>query len=169
MHETSAVQLPIEPLFERGWWIYALCRERLFTDHTEAIADAFRLLLQDGQQRHLIEVGCGPGFYARRLAARFPNLRVTGIDISERLLSRARNRAHRAGLLNCTFLRADANSLEQFPAQWTLSLPRGSSSSWRIVSKPSTQFFKPCGLAASALWRSLLPRYARHCHFGSCG
>jgi arsenite methyltransferase len=115
MQETSGVQLPIEPLFEHGWWIYALCRERLFTDHTEAIADAFRLLLEDHQQRHLIEVGCGPGFYARRLAARFPNLRVTGIDISERLLSLARARADRAGLRNCTFLRTDAKSLEQFP------------------------------------------------------
>ena len=115
MAESGAVQLPIEPLFERGWWIYALCRERVFTDHTEAIADAFRPLLGDGQQRHLIEVGCGPGFYARRLAAMFPKLRVTGIDISDRLLSLARARAHRAGLLNCTFLRADAKSLEQFP------------------------------------------------------
>jgi len=115
MDETGAVQLPIEPLFEQGWWIYALCRERLFTDHTEAIADSFRPLLGDGQQRHLIEVGCGPGFYARRLAGIFPNLRVTGIDISDRLLSLARARAHRAGLLNCTFLRADAKSLEQFP------------------------------------------------------
>jgi len=115
MHENNPVQLPTEPLFERGWWIYALCRERLFTDHTEAIADAFRLLLEHGQQRHLIEVGCGPGFYARRLAARFPNLRVTGIDISERLLSRTRVRALRAGLRNCTFPRVDAKSLEQFP------------------------------------------------------
>lgn len=115
MREKNAVTLPIEPLFERGWWVYALCRERLFTDHTEAIADAFRVLLQDGQERHLIEVGCGPGFYARRLAERFPNLRVTGIDISERLLSRARTRAQRAGLRNCTFLQADAKSLEQFP------------------------------------------------------
>jgi len=113
--DTSAVQLPIEPLFERGWWIYALCRERLFTDHTELIADALRPLLQNGQQRHLIEVGCGPGFYARRLAAGFPNLRVTGIDTSERLLSRARALAHHAGLRNCSFLRADAQSLEQFP------------------------------------------------------
>jgi arsenite methyltransferase len=115
MHETNGVQLPIEPLFERGWWVYALCRERLFTDHTDAIADAFRHLLEGNQQRHLIEVGCGPGFYARRLAARFPNLRVTGIDISERLLTRARTRAHRAGLRNCTFVRADAKSLEEFP------------------------------------------------------
>jgi ubiquinone/menaquinone biosynthesis C-methylase UbiE len=115
MHDTSPAKLPIEPLFERAWWIYALCRERVFTDHTEAIADAFRPLLENGQQRHLIEVGCGPGFYARRLAARFPNLCVTGIDISERLLCRARARAQRAGLRNCSFLRADAKSLEQFP------------------------------------------------------
>ena len=115
MVNQNGMQLPIEPLFERGWWIYALCRERLFTDHTEAIADAFRPYLKDTQQRHLIEVGCGPGFYARRLAARFPNLRVTGIDISERLLLRARARANRAGLKNCSFLRADAKSLKQFP------------------------------------------------------
>jgi len=115
MRDKDGLQLPIEPLFERGWWIYALCRERLFADHTEAIAAAFGPFLEDGKQRHLIEVGCGPGFYARRLAARFPNLRVTGIDISERLLVRARARAHRAGLRNCSFLRADAKSLDRFP------------------------------------------------------
>ncbi len=114
LKNSRAVQLPVEPLFERCWWMYALYREWLFTDHTEAIADILRPLLSDLPQRRLLEVGCGPGFYARRLAARFPGLQVTGIDISERLLSWARERAHRAGLENCLFLRADAQNLEQF-------------------------------------------------------
>ncbi len=64
---------------------------------------------------HLVEAGCGPGFYSRRLAARFPKHRITGIDLSEALLSRARDLARDAGLGNCRFLKADALSLAGFP------------------------------------------------------
>lgn len=67
--------------------------------------------------RYLIEAGCGPGFYSRRLAARFPQLHITGIDLSEPLLRRAQERARRSGLSNCRFLKADALSLADCPSQ----------------------------------------------------
>ncbi len=102
---------PIDPIFERCWWIYSLCRERLFADHTDTIATALQPLLRSQSQIQLLEVGCGPGFYSRRLAARFPLMQAMGIDTSERLLTHARRQALRARLGNCSFLRADAHDM----------------------------------------------------------
>ena len=112
---SSASQIAADPVFDRCWWIYSLCRERLFADHTETIATALAPLLLAHPDSRLLEVGCGPGFYSRRLAARFPYLQAMGIDTSERLLSRARLQAHRAHLENCRFLQADAQDLSAGP------------------------------------------------------
>ena len=58
----------------------------------------------------LLDLGCGPGFYARRLAERFGELRVTGIDRSEKQLAHARRRA--GGYLeNCSFEQGDVHGL----------------------------------------------------------
>ena len=110
---SSVSQMTIDPVFDRCWWIYSICRERLFADHTETIATALAPLLRTQPQMQLLEVGCGPGFYSRRLAARFPLLQALGVDTSERLLSHARQRAVRAKLQNCRFLRADAQDLRE--------------------------------------------------------
>ncbi len=111
----SASPLVADPIFDRAWWVYSLCRERLFADHTDTIAAALEPLLggqaQGRAQVRLLEVGCGPGFYSRRLAARFPFVQAMGVDTSERLLAHARLRAHRAKLGNCSFLRVDAVDL----------------------------------------------------------
>ena len=104
-------------LFDRCWRQYALCREYLFTDHTHQIASALTSVLDGHKPCHLVEAGCGPGFYSRRLAARFPQLHITGIDLSEPLLCRAQEQARRSGLSNCSFLRADALSLAESPGQ----------------------------------------------------
>lgn len=108
---SSATQIAADPVFDRCWWIYSLCRERLFADHTETIATALAPLLLAHPRSRLLEVGCGPGFYSRRLAARFPFLQIMGVDTSEKLLSHARQQAHRANLDNCSFLRVDAQDL----------------------------------------------------------
>ncbi len=108
---STVTQIAADPVFDRCWWIYSLCRERLFADHTDTIADALQPLLKSHSQLQLLEVGCGPGFYSRRLAARFPGVHAMGVDTSERLLSRARFQAHREKLDNCHFLKADAHSL----------------------------------------------------------
>ncbi len=114
---TAEFAPPPSTLFDRCWRQYALCREHLFTDHTPQIAAALSPMLDGLRPRYLVEAGCGPGFYSRRLAAKFPQLHITGIDLSEPLLSRAKERACRSGLNNCSFLRADALSLSDSPGQ----------------------------------------------------
>lgn len=111
--ESPACSLNSEPdsLFERVSWFYALCREYLFRDHTEEISRS--LFPSGGPQPDncLLELGCGPGFYACRLSEKYPNLRTTGVDLSHALIERAKSRAAARRLSNCSFQHADAHSL----------------------------------------------------------
>jgi arsenite methyltransferase len=97
-----------DSLFEHVAWVYAFCREHLFRDDTERIIAA---LWPDGNPApgtRIIELGCGPGFYSCRLAKRFPEVAVTGVDRSESQLQWARERAAALGLTNCCFKRVNA-------------------------------------------------------------
>ncbi len=92
-----------ESLFERFAWLYIFCRERLFRDDTKRIIAALWPEGSPAQERHLIELGCGPGFYACRLAARFPQLSVLGVDSSPKQLNWAGEKARAQNLSNCSF------------------------------------------------------------------
>jgi arsenite methyltransferase len=100
-----------ESLYERFPWLYAFCRDHLFRDDTEKIAASLWPAGGPSEGECLLELGCGPGFYARRLAVRFEHLQVTGIDRSGRQLLRARAASHR--LRNCTFEEGDALALDR--------------------------------------------------------
>jgi ubiquinone/menaquinone biosynthesis C-methylase UbiE len=108
--ETHRAQEP-DSLFERCAWFYALCREYLFRDHTHEIARALFPDEPPAQGTRLLELGCGPGFYACRLSEELPDLHTTGIDLSENLIQRAESRARSLNLSNCSFQYADAHSL----------------------------------------------------------
>lgn len=102
---------PPDSLFERCAWFYALCREYLFRDHTDEIAES--IFPPEGPRpgAHLLELGCGPGFYACRFSQKYPQIRATGVDLSRRLIARAKSRAANRSLHNCTFLHGDAHCL----------------------------------------------------------
>ena len=104
-----------DSLFERWAWFYSLCREYLFRDHTEEIAHS--LFPADGPlpSTQVLELGCGPGFYACKLAQQYPQIATTGIDLSEQLIARARSRASARSLGNCTFRHGDAQALPELP------------------------------------------------------
>ncbi len=104
-----------DSLFERWAWFYALCREYLFRDHTQEIARS--LFPADGPYpgTHVLELGCGPGFYACRLAQEYPQIVTTGVDLSERLIERAKSRAASRALGNCNFRHGDAQALPELP------------------------------------------------------
>jgi arsenite methyltransferase len=100
-----------DSLFERFAWLYIFCRERLFRDDTRRIVAG---LWPSGNPRNnarLIELGCGPGFYSCRLAARFPQLSVLGVDSSEKQLDWAREKVRAQDLANCTFARVNVLGL----------------------------------------------------------
>src|ERR1700709_174646 len=82
-----------DSLFERCSWFYALCREYLFRDHTREINENLWSIRGPVPESHVLELGCGPGCYSCTLAEQHPQIRMTGIDLSENLLLRARARA----------------------------------------------------------------------------
>lgn len=100
-----------DSLFEHVAWMYAFCRERLFRDDTERIIST---LWQDSAPpsgTQIIELGCGPGLYSRKLAQQFLNVHVTGVDRSENQLRWARQRASACGINNCIFERVNILAL----------------------------------------------------------
>jgi arsenite methyltransferase len=102
-----------ETIFERCPWFYAFCREHLFRDHTSAISHALWPDSQPSPDTRLLEIACGPGFYTCSLAERYPDIHITGVDLSERMLSRAKDRADIRRLKNCDFVRANVLALSQ--------------------------------------------------------
>lgn len=99
-------------LFEQVAWLYAFCREHLFRDDTDRIVNT---LWQDQSPDHglrVIELGCGPGFYSRKLAQRFPQIVVTGVDRSWSQVRSARERAKAQNVKNCAFERVNALALQ---------------------------------------------------------
>ena len=108
---TSVSGAPAEStdsLFERVAWLYAFCRERLFRDDTDRIISALWQTRAPASGTRVIELGCGPGFYSRKLARRFPQIAVTGVDRSENQLRSARQRAAAQNVNNCAFERVNA-------------------------------------------------------------
>src|ERR1044072_7902499 len=95
-----------DSLFERVDWLYAFCRERLFRDDTERIISTLWNGESPTMGTKVIELGCGPGFYSRKLARRFPGDSVTGVDRSrsnyfhavEWRITDDGDQSHRAGL-----------------------------------------------------------------------
>jgi SAM-dependent methyltransferase len=64
----------------------------------------------------VIDVGCGCGATTLSIAERIsPGGHVTGVDISQPMLARCRERAQEAGLTNLEFVRGDAQ-VHSFPA-----------------------------------------------------
>ena len=102
---------PQDSLFERLSWFYALCREYLFRDHTQEIVQSLFPNDPPAKGTRLLELGCGPGFYACRLSEQLPDLHTTGVDLSANLIKRARSRAQSLRLRNCSFEHADAHAL----------------------------------------------------------
>ena len=100
-----------DSLFERCSWFYALCREYLFRDHTQEIVQSLFPVERPGAGTRLLELGCGPGFYACRISEELPMIQTTGVDLSRALIERATSRARSRQLSNCSFQHADAHSL----------------------------------------------------------
>src|SRR5213083_564949 len=109
-----------DSLFERVAWLYAFCRERLFRDDTERIISALWQTQTPADGTRVIELGCGPGFYSRKLARRFPRIAVTGVDRSESQVRSARQRAAAQNGNNCIFERVNALALSSADATFDI-------------------------------------------------
>ncbi len=65
------------------------CRWRRYTDRS--LAKVMGILSLQGGER-VLDVGCGTGELERRLLSRWPQLHVTGVDLSPNMLAQARKK-----------------------------------------------------------------------------
>lgn len=103
LEEEAAGDVSAESLFEHFAWLYIFCREKLFRDDTALM---IRSVWPSGKPvpgEKVIDLGCGPGFYSCRLAERFREISVLGVDRSPSQLIWACEKARDHELKNCLF------------------------------------------------------------------
>jgi arsenite methyltransferase len=105
LEEGSTSDASAESLFEHFAWFYIFCREKLFRDDTARMSLSVWPSGKPAPGEKLIELGCGPGFYSCRFAARFREISVLGVDRSPSQLNWAREKARTHALNNCRFQR----------------------------------------------------------------
>ncbi len=99
--------------------------------------------LQGRKNLEVLDIGCGPGFFALVLSEE--GHRVTGIDITENMIKCARQNAQAAGV-SCNLLTMDCQALsfddESFDLlisrdiTWTLDDPKKAYREWHRVLRP---------------------------------
>ena len=98
-------------IYESRLWrrnrVIALLQGISFERERELVERA--LLVRDDDV--ILDLGCGPGIYARPLAARARHGLVIGADLSKAMLRTAAANARRESLGNLAFVRADSQQL----------------------------------------------------------
>jgi 2-polyprenyl-3-methyl-5-hydroxy-6-metoxy-1,4-benzoquinol methylase len=89
-----------------------------FTKGTPGEVDFIEKEIDSNRSSRILDIGCGTGRHSIELALR--GYSVTGIDLSEGMLARARQKAHEAGV-RVEFIRADARRL-QFSREFDLAI-----------------------------------------------
>ncbi|MCU0369911.1 MAG: methyltransferase domain-containing protein [Bacteroidales bacterium] len=75
------------------------------------IRDDFRRITVHYPFSRALEIGCGPGFDVAWFASRYPDREITGVDISENMVSLAQKRINAQNLANAKVFQADERSL----------------------------------------------------------
>lgn len=84
--------------------------KEVYTQGTVQEVDFLEELLQHDKRLSVLDVGCGTGRHAIELARR--GYAVTGIDLSENMLQKAREKAAKANV-KVTFIQADARTFQR--------------------------------------------------------
>jgi arsenite methyltransferase len=95
----------VPSLYDSFASLYADFRLHIFPDDRAEVAGALGVA---GAER-LLELGCGPGFYATGFARQFPHIDVLGVDRAPGQIALARQRAD--GIANVRFTVGDARAL----------------------------------------------------------
>ena len=106
-----------------GWDLAADAYERSWLAPLAQAQSALLAAASPAPGEHVLDVACGTGLVTFEAArAVHPDGRVTGIDLSGRMIDVARQRAAHLALMNCNFARMDAEALALSDASFDLAL-----------------------------------------------
>ncbi|OGP52955.1 MAG: hypothetical protein A2Y65_05265 [Deltaproteobacteria bacterium RBG_13_52_11] len=125
----------LEEEFELGEEVEAIHEYEALTDdylHITAslIADEVAHLAE-ARTGVAVDLGAGPGSLVRKLAVRFPQLLVIGLDISFLMTKLARDRARVEGMKNVAFVVADVHHLPFQAQSVEMIVSHGAMHHWR--------------------------------------
>lgn len=103
---TTSIQ-PLLDAWDAQQAAYIAHREMRFEIALEVLEMTF------GDELHVLDVGCGPGSFSRRVLARFPGARVTAVDLDPLMLALAGASLQEFGS-RVTFIRADMAAADAF-------------------------------------------------------
>ncbi|MFP4088503.1 MAG: class I SAM-dependent methyltransferase [Desulfobacteraceae bacterium] len=154
----------------RKYWDWRSLTYPWDTEKSDAIVEKWETLLAHSLSgppgRQALDAGTGPGEFAVYLARL--GFRVTGIDISDRMILKAREHAAHCGL-HIDFQQEDAENLpfkdRTFHVVvarnllWTLPNPEKALREWRRVLKPDGAILVSDGMWMNTTWKRV-PRLA---------
>jgi ubiquinone/menaquinone biosynthesis C-methylase UbiE len=159
---TMPNQVPEIQLWEEfNRWAQAGRGEEMEHTHLPIVEPTLALMNLDPADR-VLDVGCGSGWLVRRLAARVPNCRVVGIDVSDEMIRRAQVAG--AGVPNIHFVQGSAEQIPAGPDSFTKVLSVESAYYWHDPARALGEIFRVLGPGGSA-W--ILINYYREnpdCH-----
>jgi ubiquinone/menaquinone biosynthesis C-methylase UbiE len=120
----------------------------VFQKHYELVAQDVQNYCQSGK---ILDVGTGPGWLLVELHKNNPNFKITGVDISEGMIDRARLNLEKEGLLNAIDLRvAIAKKLPFEDNSFDVVVSTGSMHHWKDTTNSLNEIYrvlKPGGYA----------------------
>jgi len=78
----------------------------------DKIRSDFRNITLKYPFENALEIGCGPGFDVCFFASKFPNRKITGIDISQRMIDVASEQVSKLGLANVRLMVSDERKMK---------------------------------------------------------
>lgn len=154
----------MKPWYEELFTDYATSYDReIFTQGTVAEVDFIEAEMGFDKTTTILDIGCGTGRHAIELARR--GYSVTGIDLSESQLARAKEKAKAAGV-TVTFLHKDARNFQfDIPFDGAVMLCEGAFSlmetdemNYQIL-KNAAEALKPDGIFIFSCLNVLFPLY----------
>lgn len=129
--------------YDGGYWAE---QEDVFDRSLQHYRDAFRAAAGLRRGEDVLDIGCGNGQTTREAARLVAPGRVLGVDLSTRMLERARRHADEAGLENVDLVRADAQVHPFEPGSFDVA-----------ISRTGTMFFGDPVAAFANIGRALRP------------
>jgi ubiquinone/menaquinone biosynthesis C-methylase UbiE len=142
-------------------WAEAGRGEEMEEHHLPIVAPTIALMNLQATDR-VLDVGCGSGWLARRLAALVPDGSVTGIDVSDEMVRRAQRTC--AGVPNARFKRGTAEEIPALAKAFNHAISVESAYYWHDPARGMEEIFRVLRAGGSAWVLINFYRDNPHCH-----